>query len=72
MKRRVTEALSLVGMAGFSKEPARLSGGQSEIGYCRSCCLAMNILILDEGYNIGSEGRLELIKIVKRFVKDRK
>ena len=39
MKKRVEEALDLVGMLDFKKrEPARLSGGQkATCGYCRRC-----------------------------------
>ena len=50
MKHRVAEALSLVGMAEFSKkEPARLSGGQKQrVAIAGVVALRPDILILDE------------------------
>ena len=50
MKKRVSEALSLVGMVEFSKkEPARLSGGQKQrVAIAGVVALRPDILILDD------------------------
>ena len=59
MKKRVSEALSLVGMAEFSKkEPARLSGGQKQrVAIAGVVALRPDILILDEATkHVGSRG----------------
>lgn len=73
MQKRVTEALSLVGMEEFhKKEPARLSGGQKQrVAVAGVVALRPDILILDESTSmLDPEGRLELIKIVQEIRKD--
>lgn len=73
MQKRVTEALSLVGMEEFhKKEPARLSGGQKQrVAIAGVVALHPDILILDESTSmLDPEGRLELIKIVQEIRKD--
>ncbi len=73
MQKRVTEALSLVGMEEFhKKEPARLSGGQKQrVAIAGVVALRPDILILDESTSmLDPEGRLELIKIVQEIRDD--
>lgn len=73
MQKRVTEALSLVGMEEFhKKEPARLSGGQKQrVAIAGVVALRPDILILDESTSmLDPEGRFELIKIVQEIRKD--
>ena len=73
MQKRVTEALSLVGMEEFhKKEPARLSGGQKQrVAIAGVVALRPDILILDESTSmLDPEGRLELIKIVQEIRND--
>ena len=73
MQKRVTEALSLVGMEEFhKKEPARLSGGQKQrVAIAGVVALRPDLLILDESTSmLDPEGRLELIKIVQEIRKD--
>ena len=73
MKKRVEEALDLVGMLDFKKrEPARLSGGQKQrVAIAGVVALIPAILILDEATSmLDPEGRRELIETVKEIRKD--
>ena len=73
MKKRVEEALDLVGMLDFKKrEPARLSGGQKQrVAIAGVVALRPAILILDEATSmLAPEGRRELIETVKGIRKD--
>lgn len=73
MKKRVEEALDLVGMLDFKKrEPARLSGGQKQrVAIAGVVALRPAILILDEATNmLDPEGRRELIETVRGIRKD--
>ncbi len=73
MKKRVEEALALVGMLDFKKrEPARLSGGQKQrVAKTGVVALRPAILILDEATSmLDPEGRRELIGTVKGIRKD--
>ena len=73
MKKRVEEALDLVGMLDFKKrEPARLSGGQKQrVTIAGVVALRPAILILDEATSmLDPEGRRELIETVKGIRKD--
>ena len=73
MKKRVEEALDLVGMLDFKKrEPARLSGGQKQrVAIAGVVALRPSILILDEATSmLDPEGRRELIDTVKGIRKD--
>ena len=73
MKKRVEEALDLVGMLDFKKrEPARLSGGQKQrVAIAGVVALRPAILILDEAMSmLDPEGRRELIETVKGIRKD--
>lgn len=73
MKKRVEEALDLVGMLDFKKrEPARLSGGQKQrVAIAGVVVLRPAILILDEVTSmLDPEGRRELIGTVKGIRKD--
>ena len=73
MKKRVEEALDLVGMLDFKKrEPARLSGGQKQrVAIAGVVALRPAILILDEATSmLEPEGRRELIETVKGIRKD--
>ena len=73
MKKRVDEALDLVGMLDFKKrEPARLSGGQKQrVAIAGVVALRPAILILDEATSmLDPEGRRELIDTVKGIRKD--
>lgn len=73
MKKRVDEALDLVGMLDFKKrEPARLSGGQKQrVAIAGVVALRPAILILDEATSmLDPEGRRELIETVKGIRKD--
>ena len=73
MKKRVEEALDLVGMLDFKKrEPARLSGGQKQrVAIAGVVALRPAILILDEATSmLDPEGRRELIETVKEIRKD--
>ena len=73
MKKRVEDALALVGMLDFKKrEPARLSGGQKQrVAIAGVVALRPAILILDEATSmLDPEGRRELIETVKGIRKD--
>ena len=73
MKKRVEDALALVGMLDFKKrEPARLSGGQKQrVAIAGVVALRPAILILDEATSmLDPEGRKELIDTVKGIRKD--
>ena len=73
MKKRVEEALDLVGMLDFkNREPARLSGGQKQrVAIAGVVALRPAILILDEATSmLDPEGRRELIETVKGIRKD--
>ena len=73
MKKRVEEALDLVGMLDFKKrEPARLSGGQKQrVAIAGVVALRPSTLILDEATSmLDPEGRRELIETVKGIRKD--
>lgn len=73
MKKRVEEALDLVGMLDFRKrEPARLSGGQKQrVAIAGVVALRPAILILDEATSmLDPEGRRELIETVQGIRKD--
>ena len=73
MKKRVEEALDLVGMLDFKKrEPARLSGGQKQrVAIAGVVALRPAILILDEATSmLDPEGSRELIETVKGIRKD--
>ena len=73
MKKRVEEALALVGMLDFKKrEPARLSGGQKQrVAIAGVVALRPAILILDEATSmLDPEGRRELIETVKGIRKN--
>ena len=73
MKKRVEEALDLVGMLDFKKrEPARLSGGQKQrVAIAGVVALRPAILILDEATSmLDPEGHRELIETVKGIRKD--
>ena len=73
MKKRVEEALVLVGMLEFKKrEPARLSGGQKQrVAIAGVVALRPAILILDEATSmLDPEGRRELIETIKGIRKD--
>ncbi|RJP10937.1 energy-coupling factor ABC transporter ATP-binding protein [Streptococcus pseudopneumoniae] len=73
MKKRVEEALDLVGMLDFNKrEPARLSGGQKQrVAIAGVVALRPAILILDEATSmLDPEGRRELIETVQGIRKD--
>ena len=73
MKKRVEEALDLVGMLDFKKrQPARLSGGQKQrVAIAGVVALRPAILILDEATSmLDPEGRRELIETVKGIRKD--
>lgn len=68
MKKRVAEALDLVGMTDFTeREPARLSGGQKQrVAIAGIVAMRPEILILDEATSmLDPEGRLELMKTIQ-------
>ena len=70
MRKRVKDALDLVGMSKFAnREPARLSGGQKQrVAIAGAVALHPRIIILDESTSmLDPEGRLDLIKTMKNI-----
>ncbi|WP_277290582.1 energy-coupling factor ABC transporter ATP-binding protein [Streptococcus orisratti] len=70
MRKRVKDALDLVGMSKFAnREPARLSGGQKQrVAIAGAVALRPRIIILDESTSmLDPEGRLDLIKTMKNI-----
>ncbi len=70
MRKRVKNALDLVGMSKFAnREPARLSGGQKQrVAIAGAVALRPRIIILDESTSmLDPEGRLDLIKTMKNI-----
>ncbi len=72
MRRRVFEALTVVGMEAFANsEPARLSGGQKQrVAIAGAIAMQPKIIILDEATSmLDPKGRLELIRVISAIRK---
>lgn len=70
MKKRVAQALEVVGMSEFkSREPARLSGGQKQrVAIAGVVAMEPDIIVLDEATSmLDPEGRIELIQTIREI-----
>jgi energy-coupling factor transport system ATP-binding protein len=68
MRKRVEEAIEVVGMKGFEKyEPHRLSGGQKQrIGIAGVVAMAPDVILLDEATSmLDPKGRSEVLETIR-------